>query len=213
MGIPLVVLGAGGFAQEVADLVRGTEYWVLGFVVDDGFLEGARRGLPPGGVRNFAWLLEQHDVKVISGVGASEVRRRFVLRIPPDQFLSLRHASVVAGSASFVGVGSILCAGVSITTNVRVGNHVVLNLHVTVGHDAVIEDFASVMPGVNISGNVVVGEGAYIGTGASVVGGVKIGAWSRVGAGAAVIEDVPSNATVVGVPGRVVKTRSSGWHL
>jgi serine O-acetyltransferase len=49
-----------------------------------------------------------------------------------------------------------------------------------------------------------IGPNVKIGSGAKVVGPVKVGAGARIGANAVVIADVPSHATVVGVPGRVV---------
>ena len=57
------------------------------------------------------------------------------------------------------------------------------------------------------------GEGAYLGTGAVVLEKVTVGEWAVVGAASAVVRDVPPNSTVVGVPGRVIKTREPGWQL
>ena len=54
-------------------------------------------------------------------------------------------------------------------------------------------------------GRVRVGRGAWVGIGASVIQCVSIGEYAVVGAGAAVIRDVPDRATVVGVPGKVIK--------
>ncbi len=50
-----------------------------------------------------------------------------------------------------------------------------------------------------------IGDRVTISAGATVLGNIKIGDRAKVGAGAVVIEDVPPNATVVGVPGRVVR--------
>ena len=73
-------------------------------------------------------------------------------------------------------------------------------------------DYATLAPGVHISGNVTLDEGAYVGTGANVIEKRRIGAWSIIGAGAAIVRDVPANTTVVGIPGRVIETRQSGEH-
>lgn len=50
-----------------------------------------------------------------------------------------------------------------------------------------------------------VGENCVISAGAKVLGGITVGNGAKVGAGAVVLKDVPENATVVGVPARVVK--------
>jgi serine O-acetyltransferase len=49
-----------------------------------------------------------------------------------------------------------------------------------------------------------VGQQVSIGTGAKLIGPITIGPRARVGAGAVVVDDVPAEATVVGVPGRVI---------
>jgi acetyltransferase EpsM len=77
----------------------------------------------------------------------------------------------------------------------------------------VVEDFVTLAPGVHVSGNVNLGEGCYVGTGANIIEKIRLGAWSTVGAGSTIVDDVPPNTTVVGCPGKVIKTREQGWHL
>jgi acetyltransferase EpsM len=100
-----------------------------------------------------------------------------------------------------------------LTNAVRVGDHVQINIGCTVSHDAALEDFATLSPGVHLAGGVVAGAGCCVGTGANVIPRVRLGAWSIVGAGCTVIADVPADSTVVGVPGRVVAQRAPNWHL
>jgi serine acetyltransferase len=105
-----------------------------------------------------------------------------------------------------IGAGSIF------TNQIRIESHVHINLDCTVGHDAILWDFVTLAPGVHVSGNVVLGEGAYLGTGANVLEKINVGEWSVVGAGSTVIKNVPPNATVVGVPGNIIKVKDSGWQ-
>lgn len=51
----------------------------------------------------------------------------------------------------------------------------------------------------------VIGDHVFIGAGARVLGDIHIGSDAVIGANSVVIEDVPEGATVVGVPGRVIK--------
>jgi acetyltransferase-like isoleucine patch superfamily enzyme len=112
-----------------------------------------------------------------------------------------------------LGVGVVLAAGSVLTTNIHVGDHAHVNLCCTIGHDCRIARFATLSPGVNVSGNVVIEEGCMVGTGASIIEGRRLGSWAVVGAGSAVIADIPPNTTAVGVPARVIKSRPAGWHL
>jgi len=49
-----------------------------------------------------------------------------------------------------------------------------------------------------------IGDNVFIGSGAKILGNIKIGNGAKIGANAVVIKDVPENATVVGVPGRII---------
>jgi len=59
-----------------------------------------------------------------------------------------------------------------------------------------------------VSTGVTVGDGSWIGAGAKILDGVAIGERAIIGAGAVVRDDVPPGATAVGVPARIVSTRS-----
>jgi sugar O-acyltransferase (sialic acid O-acetyltransferase NeuD family) len=107
-----------------------------------------------------------------------------------------------------MGEGTVVCAGTILTTNIVLGRHVQINLDCTVGHDVVMEDFATLAPGVHVSGWVRLERGAYVGTGASIINGTAdaplvIGAGAVVGAGACVTRSVQPGTTVVGIPARV----------
>lgn len=101
--------------------------------------------------------------------------------------------------------GNIISKGVVLTLDIAIGNHNIINIKSTIGHDCIIEDFVSIMFGVHISSNVKIGEGTLIGSGAVVLPNITIGKWCKIGAGAVITEDVPDNCTVVGVPGRIMK--------
>jgi serine O-acetyltransferase len=59
-----------------------------------------------------------------------------------------------------------------------------------------------------------IGNNVVIGTGAKILGNIRVGNNSKVGAGSVVIRSVPDNSTVVGVPGRVTRTRiDAGGNL
>ena len=89
---------------------------------------------------------------------------------------------------------------------------------VVIGDTAVIGDDVLIYQGVSLGGTSLrrgkrhptIEDYVVIGLGSTVMGPVTIGKHSRVGAGSVVVDSVPPHATVVGVPGRVVK--ESGAH-
>jgi serine O-acetyltransferase len=83
---------------------------------------------------------------------------------------------------------------------------------IVIGETAIVGDFSLIYQGVTLGGtgketgkrHPTVGENVVIGAGAKVLGNIQLGNNVRVGAGSVVLRDVPSDCTIVGVPGRIV---------
>ncbi|MCQ3931018.1 MAG: transferase [Chloroflexi bacterium] len=216
----LVILGAGGFAREILDIVDSintvSPTWnMLGFLVDSQYGEVGTIIQEKTILGNFSWLKEHSDVYVVCGVGTPHYRWHMIerLRELPISFATLVHPSVIKTRWITIGKGSVITAGCVLSNHITIADHVHINPSCTIGHDVTLGPFVSVAPGVLVSGNVNLYEGVYVGTGASIIEKKNIGAWSIVGAGSTVTKDVPANSTVVGVPAKVIKQRPEGWHL
>ena len=118
------------------------------------------------------------------------------------QFATIVDPSVILSKRVVIGEGTIICAGTIATVDISIGKHVIINLDCTLGHDDVIEDFVTIYPSVNVSGNVRVGECSEIGTGVQIIQGKKIKSNTIIGAGAVVIKNIDKPGTYVGVPAR-----------
>jgi sugar O-acyltransferase (sialic acid O-acetyltransferase NeuD family) len=217
----IVILGAGGFAREVLDIFDACnevrqDYEVLGYIVESqyGSIGTLINDRPILG--DFDWFAENtEEVYAICGVGAPETRLRLVRRAQElgTRFCSIVHPSALLTRWVSMGEGVVIAAGCILTNRIRIGNHVQLNLDCTIGHDAILDDFVTLAPGVHVSGKVKVSAGCYVGTGANIINTVQLGEWSIVGAGSTILKDVPPNTTAVGVPARVIIAREVGWHL
>lgn len=215
----LVIFSCGGLGREVLELAldvaaAGEPWNVIGFLDDDVDLHGEQiHGFPVlGGTE---WVAEHPDVHAVVAIGSTAVRRKVVEKLTkagPIKFATLVHPRAMVGRHVEIGEGGVVCAGSLLTTDIVLGDHVLINLDCTVGHDAVLKDFVTVAPSVNVSGNVLVGEGCDLGTGSTVIQGKTIGEWSIVGAGAVVVKDLPANITAVGAPAKPIKERPAGWH-
>ena len=179
----LYIIGAGGFGREVAWLVERInavkQSWNLkGFIDDNVFLHGTLEGGYPvcGGTD---YLIQQEgEVWVVCAVGAAKIRKKIIERLqiyPNIQFATVVDPCVICSDRVEIGAGSIICAGTILTVDIKIGKHVIINLDCTLGHDDVIEDFVTIYPSVNVSGNVYVGECAELGTGMQIIQGKKIG--------------------------------------
>ena len=212
----IAVFGAGGFGLEVAMLIEQinqiTHKWNLIGFFDDGKVKGQVINDYPlhGGVEELnAW---QRSLGIVFAVGNPLIKKKIVQKMDNKylSFPTLIHPSVIMGSPKFVtvGEGSIICAGTIITTNITIGRHVVLNLACTVGHESSIGDYSAFMPTCNISGEVTIGECTFWGTGAKIINRCRVGDQATIGAGAVVVRDLPSGVTAVGVPAKIIKSKT-----
>src|SRR5665647_2274293 len=119
--------------------------------------------------------------------------------------MTLGSTSVMRSDRIAIGEGTIICAGAILTVDITIGKHVIINLDCTVGHDALIGDFVTLYPSVNISGNTVINDEVEFGTGSQIIQGKEVGSGSIIGAGAVVVRDIPQGCTAVGLPARPIK--------
>ncbi|MHA7242219.1 acetyltransferase [Paeniglutamicibacter antarcticus] len=209
-----VVIGAGGFGRETLDVIEawnssagGDSYNVLG-VIDDApsttnIERLRRRGYCFLGGFEVLFELRLPFVYFV-GIGTPSLRARIVARCDEQAWPAgtVVHPSASIGSETEFGEGTIICGGVQISTNVRLGRHVHLNPASVVGHDTCIGDYSSVNPAAVVSGDVAVEERVLIGAGAVVLQQLTVGAGSTVGANACVTKNTPRGSIVVGVPAK-----------
>jgi serine O-acetyltransferase len=104
--------------------------------------------------------------------------------------------------------------GIEIHPGAQIGKGVFIDhgMGVVIGETAIVGDYSLIYQGVTLGGtgkelgkrHPTLGENVVVGGGAKVLGNIQIGNDVRIGAGSVVLGDVPSNCTVVGIPGRIV---------
>jgi sugar O-acyltransferase (sialic acid O-acetyltransferase NeuD family) len=209
----LIIYGAGGLGREIRWLAESLGTFSLAGFCDDQISPGTSvEGLPIlGGIDHLRKLCEQskRPVHVVVAIGNPLVKAEIVSNIETFHrinFPSLISPKAVLSNPDFVlGAGAIITAGCILTTGIRLGEHVLLNLNCTVGHDVSIGSFTSVMPGCNLAGEVSIGEKCLIGMGVNIINRRSIGNNTIVGAGSLVIRDIPGHVTVIGVPTRLIR--------
>jgi len=204
----LLIYGSGGFAREVAWLAEEAGYEVVGFIDD----QQEKVGLFVNGIRVHSFEEAKAfagEVPLAIAVGSPQTREKLFLKAREGgfSFATLVHPRVERSRFVEIGEGTVITAGNILTVNIRLGLQVQINLDCTIGHDVVMEDFATLAPGVHVSGWVRIEKRAYVGTGAVIINGkedepIVIGEDAVVGAGAVVTKSVPPRTTVVGVPAK-----------
>jgi sugar O-acyltransferase (sialic acid O-acetyltransferase NeuD family) len=186
-----VIFGAGGFAREVQAEVKRQYGDVLKMYVDDQYwVEGLFR------ISEF----DPENQAMLIAVGKPDDKKTLLAKLPENtRFWNYVSPNAYVGDVK-MGTGNFICAGVIITTNVTIGNHVHLNLQTTVGHDSVIGDFSTTAPSVNISGNVTIGSGVYLGTKCSIREKISICDDVVIGLNSGVVKDIVESGIYIGTP-------------
>ncbi|MFZ1745802.1 MAG: serine O-acetyltransferase [Nitrospirales bacterium] len=106
--------------------------------------------------------------------------------------------------------------GIEIHPGAQIGRGFFIDhgMGVVIGETAVLGDFVTLFQGVTLGGtgkergkrHPTLGNHVVVGAGAKVLGNITIGDFVKIGANSVVLRSVPSNSTVIGIPGRIIKT-------
>lgn len=152
--------------------------------------------------------LFQRDPAFVLGLGGSHLRRKLA-----DKFNALggQLTSVIAATAQVGRFEVVLEPGLNVMHNAlvsnatRLGEGTLVNAGAAIHHNVVVGRYCEVSPGARVLGGCHLADYVLVGANATILPRLTIGEGARIGAGAVVIQNVPAGATVVGVPGRIVR--------
>jgi acetyltransferase-like isoleucine patch superfamily enzyme len=143
------------------------------------------------------------DAKGDSNAGIRIASGVFIGR---NTILSCKNGDIDLGEGANIGFNCEIFSA----SRVRIGRSALIAAYCyLIGGDHDFSDASRpVLAQARTSAGIALGDGAWLGAGAKVLDGVEIGAHAVIGAGAVVRQSVPERATAVGVPARIVSTRS-----
>jgi sugar O-acyltransferase (sialic acid O-acetyltransferase NeuD family) len=210
-GPPVIVLGAGGHAKVVIDLLQKLGRTVLAALEQTP--PAAPRlllGVPVEGEEKGFAGLSPDSAEVALGIGMPATdpiqglaaRRALAARYQAlgFRFPALVHPSAVVGAECTIGDGAQVMAGAVLQVGSRVGAFAIINTGARVDHDCVLGEDCHIAPGATLGGNVHVGAETLVGVGATVRQGIRIGNRVLIAGAAMVIDHVPDAARRAGVP-------------
>ncbi len=187
----IIIVGAGGLGREMLALLKNIntiqpQWNVLGFVDDGKTTSDVVNGVEVLGGVDYLNTLEANTAVIIA-ISLPKVRKAIFDKLSKANiyFPTIVHPSSIISDADFVGMGKgcILCINTVLTTNIVLGDFVLINAGAIINHDAQISSFSTIMPGVNISTGAQISKGCYIGTGSKISKPAVISAWENLPAG------------------------------
>jgi UDP-perosamine 4-acetyltransferase len=209
---PVVVIGAGGHAKVVIELIRAQgRYDVVG-CTDREPKQKDVLGAPILGSDDVLPDLHAQGIRhCFIALGDNALRRKVAARVTSLGFELVNAISpnAVVSPTARLGRGVAVMAGAVINADARVGDLAIVNTRAAVDHDCQIGEAAHVAPRAVLAGGVRVGPLAFVGAGATIVPGVSVGESTVIGAGATVISSIGPNIVAVGVPAKPLQRSSN----
>lgn len=204
----MLILGAGGHAKEVYDIIKNSYSCDLAFYDDVTPLEKRdpyfqKHHILKSPIEMLEWF-KNHSNSFVLGVGG--IKARIIMQQKALDCGGIC-TSFIADNA-FVSSDSSFESGVNImqmafiSNSVQLGNSVLINTRANIHHDVIIGDFSEIAPGAILLGKCRIGKMTFVGAGAIILPGVHIGDNCTIGAGAVVTYTIKDNQTVKGVPAR-----------
>lgn len=202
----VIMIGAGGHAESVADSLDNNTYKLVGFI--DSNKIGQHMGLPILGKE----ITDIHDYQSYSYfVSIGDVRyRKFwfnkLLELELPVINVIDKTAIISPSAS-IGIGNFIGKLAIVNAGSVIGDNNVINTKALIEHECRVGNHTHISTNSTINGDVVIDDSVFFGSSAVCIGQLKIGRAAIVGAGSVVINDVEPLTTVVGVPAKMIKRR------
>lgn len=204
----VIIIGAGGFGQELAEYV--CDYYDLDLENSDNivFLDDN----PKLGSKVDSWKiigsLDNFDSKTtdkfLIGLGTPEERIQVakILKQKKLELMTLIHPRAYVSKTAILEKGCIIGPFCIVGYKSKISHNVLLNTYSAVGHHAKVGANSVISPKALLSGYSEVEDNVFLGAGVIITPSKKVESGAKVGAGSVVYRNVKSNKTVVGNPAK-----------
>lgn len=200
----VVIIGAGGHAKVIADMIEKSGDEIVGFL-DDNKKKGTtiiKEYKVLGDFNNrFPLAIANSDYEFIIAIGDNK-KREEISHSPNLKFYTAIHPSAQIGLDVEIKEGTVIMANACINSSAKIGKHCIINTGAIIEHDNIIEDFVHISPNVALGGTVKIGKNTHVGIGSIIKNNITICENCKIGAGAVVVKDIEKEGTYIGVPAK-----------
>lgn len=200
---PVIVIGAGGHAKVLADLLIAAGRNVLGCI--DPKLRAGEHWY-----RNICCLGDDaavaqygvDEVELVNGIGSLPKQpnhRKVIFLLFQSKgyaFATLVHPTAIVSPSAKLAEGVQVMAGCIVQAGCKIQQNVIVNTRASIDHDSVIAAHCHISPGAVLCGQVQVGENSHVGANATVIQGINIGTGAVVAAGTTLVKDLADGLLV-----------------
>ena len=208
----MVILGAGGHAKEILELLKiSNKLNNLAFFDDvSANVPDLLFGIFPI-IRSEEALLKHFNNNGFSVIlGTGNPKTRFKLHKKAVS-LNAEISSAIADNAYVgsydvrLGQGLNIMFGAWISNSVSIGNGTLINAFTKIHHDVHIGEFCEISPSCTLLGACKIGSFVVLGANTTILPNINIGNNSIIGAGSVVTKDIPEGVVAYGNPAKIIK--------
>lgn len=200
----VVIIGAGGHAKVIADIITKSNDNVIGFLDDNLDIQNKTIYLNKTVLGTIKDIDKYKEYYFVIGIGNNNIRENIANSYDLKWYTAIHPNAIIANEVS-IEEGSVVMAGSIINTGTKIGKHCIINTKSSLDHDNIIENYVHISPGATLAGTVHIKEKTWICAGATIINNITISKNNIIGAGSVVIKDInETNGTYVGVPARRV---------
>lgn len=201
MNKKVIIIGAGGHAKSVAEIIIKSNDELIGFLDDNIELQNTEIYCGKKVIGTLSDIEKYNENHFVIAIGNNEIRKKISMQYHLKWYTAIHPNAIIATNVS-IGEGTVIMPGAVINPDSIIGKHCIINTSASIDHDNIIEDYVHISPGAHLAGKVTVKEQSWICIGATIKNNITINKNIIIGAGAVVIKNILEAGTYIGIPAK-----------
>lgn len=198
----LIIIGASGHAEVVADIALKNGYTIAGFLDDNEKTTEVLGYKVLGKVSDC--LNYKNDYEFVIGIGNNAVRKRIAEEYSELDFVTLIHPTASIGLNVTIDKGTVVMPMAVINSCATIGKQTIINSGSVVEHDCQVGDYCLIAPHATLCGVVKIGNNVLMGAGSVINQTLSVCDNVIAGSGCVITKSITEAGTYIGVPAKKI---------